>query len=238
MNTIQTYSFKTFIEESGWLEIDLESFVMEKLKNYIEAAKQTPVSLNEQLAGNISKSLRLEDKNNWFWQNVLIEVIGRFNEHYPEHINDYAVLSENAPYFLHSFWVNFQKQHEFNPSHTHEGIWSFVIWVKIPTDWKEQHALPISANSNTPCASSFHFLHSSMMGQVKNTWYHLDKESEGKMLFFPAKLNHQVMPFYNCDEERISISGNIRIDTSENSMRQYRNGVQMLKKENIKFPSN
>ena len=42
------------------------------------------------------------------------------------------------------------------------------------------------------------------------------------MLFFPAKLMHTVYPFYNCDKERISISGNINFDISENSMRQFR----------------
>ena len=36
------------------------------------------------------------------------------------------------------------------------------------------------------------------------------------MLFLPAKLMHQVFPFYECDEERVSITGNIHFDTSEN----------------------
>ena len=42
--------------------------------------------------------------------------------------------------------------------------------------------------------------------------YELGKEYEGTMLFFPSKLRHEVFPFYNCDEDRISISGNICID--------------------------
>jgi len=36
-------------------------------------------------------------------------------------------------------------------------------------------------------------------------------EDEGRMLFFPAWLKHQVFPFYECEEERITISGNIRL---------------------------
>jgi len=32
------------------------------------------------------------------------------------------------------------------------------------------------------------------------------------MLFFPAEMMHQVYPFYNCEEERITISGNIKYD--------------------------
>ena len=37
---------------------------------------------------------------------------------------------------------------------------------------------------------------------------------EGIMLFFPSNLNHQVYPFYKCNEKRISIAGNIGLDTS------------------------
>ena len=130
------------------------------------------------------------------------------------------VLTENAPYGLDELWVNFQKQHEFNPSHNHNGVFSFVIWVKIPTDWREQHALPISANSNLPKASDFEFQYTTMLGKIEYCNYRLDKTYEGGMLFFPAQLMHAVYPFYNCDEERISISGNIHFDISENSMRQ------------------
>ena len=60
-----------------------------------------------------------------------------------------------------------------------------------------------------------------MLGQITHSDYKLDKASEGKMLFFPAKMMHEVHPFYNCNKERISISGNICFDISENSMKQF-----------------
>ena len=209
----------------GWLETDLPlpKTAMMRLQSYIETAKKNPVSYNPELAGNISKSLELKDKDNWFFQSILIPLIGEYTKSYPEdaHTN-INILTDSAPYCLEKFWVNFQKENEFNPIHNHGGIWSFVIWVKIPTDWREQHALPISANSNTPKASDFEFVFMSMLGYISNYNYSLDKTSEGGMVFFPAKLMHTVYPFYNCDKERISISGNIKFNTSENAMRQYR----------------
>jgi Rps23 Pro-64 3,4-dihydroxylase Tpa1-like proline 4-hydroxylase len=45
--------------------------------------------------------------------------------------------------------------------------------------------------------------------------YEMNPEVEGTMLFFPSKMMHQVHPFYNCDEDRISISGNILLNTKE-----------------------
>ena len=39
--------------------------------------------------------------------------------------------------------------------------------------------------------------------------YNLSPKYEGFMLFFPAKLRHCVYPFYETDEPRISIAGNL-----------------------------
>ena len=56
-----------------------------------------------------------------------------------------------------------------------------------------------------------------MLGTIKHHIYKLDPSMEVMMLFFPAELFHQVYPFYECDEERISISGNIRFDQPLNN---------------------
>ena len=204
------------------LDTKLSKSVMMRLQNYVETAKKNPVNHNAYLAGNISKSLSLEDRDNWFFQTILDPLIGKFTEYYPTYMSDISIFTEDAPYCLDKLWVNFQKENEFNPLHNHSGIFSFVIWVKIPTDWREQHALPISANSNTPKASDFEFQYITMLGNIGKHTYPLDKKSEGFMLLFPAKMMHQVFPFYNCDKERISISGNLCFDISENSMKQFR----------------
>jgi len=197
-------------EVAGLLKAELPLNVMKRLKGYIETAQDNPSDTKSLgLAGNISKSFDLVDKDGWFYQYVLIPLINKYIEIYPGYSSDSFILTNDAPYTLNRFWVNFQKENEFNPFHNHSGLWSFVVWVKIPTDWTEQHALPISANSTVPCASDFGFLYTSMMGDMQYYSYPLDKESEGHMLFFPSKLMHGVYPFYNCDEERISISGNI-----------------------------
>ena len=56
----------------------------------------------------------------------------------------------------------------------------------------------------------FEFRYVDMLGYPASKIYFLNKEEhEGKMVLFPAMLNHQVYPFYNIDEERVSMSGNI-----------------------------
>jgi len=202
-------------EPVGWLETELPKSVMSRLQSYIETAKKNPTSWNDNLAGNISKSLTLEDKDRWFFKTILAPLIRQFSQKFPSYTKRISIFTKDVPYCLESFWVNFQKENEFNPLHDHGGVFSFVIWVKIPTDWREQHALPFSANSVAPSASDFEFRYISMLGEIASQVYCLDKKSESFMLFFPAKLMHTVYPFYNCEEERISISGNICLDTKE-----------------------
>ena len=110
---------------------------------------------------------------------------------------------------LQEFWVNFQKKYEFNPVHDHTGAISFVIWMKIPTEAQEQHDLPFSKNSNLPSASDFQFLYSDITGAHRAYNIPMNRSLNGTMVVFPSNMSHQVYPFYECDDERVSISGNV-----------------------------
>ena len=167
------------------------------------------------LAGNISRSEYIKDKDDLFFKNVLKGTSEFLHLRDSGWINYFeVVIGKRVPppiFELQTLWVNYQKQHEFNPPHCHNGLYSFVVFMKIPTHWKEQHALPISTNSNTPCASDFQFLYGEKNNKNQMHNIPLCPEDEGRILFFPAWLSHQVFPFYECEEERITISGNISI---------------------------
>ena len=107
-----------------------------------------------------------------------------------------------------------QKQTEFNPVHDHKGVYSFVIWMKIPTEYNEQKENPIAKNTNSSGISNFCFNYTNIIGENEFYYYEMSKKMEGKMVFFPSKLTHIVYPFYNCCDHRISISGNICLDTT------------------------
>jgi hypothetical protein len=121
-------------------------------------------------------------------------------------------MKEGEQFYLESFWVNFQRQHEFNPPHDHAGVYSFVIWMQIPTSYEEQRKLPIAVESNADNhISNFAFSYTNTLGRVSTFAYNMEKEAEGYMVMFPSAMLHQVFPFYENDGERISISGNINI---------------------------
>ena len=112
-------------------------------------------------------------------------------------------------------WINFQKKHEFNPFHRHSGVFSFVYWTQIPYNIEDEMNLEFVKNSTKPCASCFSLYYSSLIGEMLERPFNLDKKDEGMFVIFPSKMNHSVYPFYTSNEERISISGNIRFNVKD-----------------------
>jgi hypothetical protein len=222
------YGFGRNDEELTWQRTELPNVpvvstrlppkIMDRIWQYIETAKEDGVKnrSNRILAGNIDTSLSLIDEDDYFWKNVLKKVSEYYADSTQVGVKWWRPMTSHAhkKTCLRSFWVNFQKKHEFNPLHDHAGFLSFVIWMKIPTERRDQHNLPISANSNFPCASDFEFVYTDILGTVASFSVPMGKESEGVMYVFPSGLKHHVYPFYECDEERISVSGNINLDST------------------------
>ena len=107
-------------DPAGWLETNLPKSVMEILQSYIETAKKNPININNELVGNISKSLLIEDKDNWFFNNILTPLCSDYLDKFPFYGDSMNVLTGTAPLCLERFWVNFQKENEFNPLHNLE----------------------------------------------------------------------------------------------------------------------
>ena len=190
----------------GWLEKKLSRQEKIHLWECIESGGK---DLKENLAGNISTSHVIPDIDDWFFNNTLIELIERYGQEFID-LTKSVPTTKFWPICLERMWVNYQNQYEFNPLHDHTGIYSFVVWMKIPTSFEEQKKLPF-ARSNSVDISNFEFIITNILGQPCPYTYFMSPEYEGTMLFFPSKLTHIVYPFYNCDDQRISISGNLSL---------------------------
>ena len=188
-------------------DVKLPDNIVNRLWSYVD--KSDLIRCNHNLAGNIAESYDLVDEEDYFFNEVLKPVSLRYISE-NSHVNNFQsnhISSEDI--CLNKFWVNYQYKTEFNPMHIHTGIISFVIWLKIPTESEEQHNLPIAKNSNTPSASDFSFAYTDIIGNIQSYQIQLSPRDNGLMMIFPASLNHQVYPFYECDKKRVSISGNV-----------------------------
>ena len=194
----------------GWLEVELDNTEIDFLWKSIENKGENHKS---ELVGNIDSSYEIFDKDNWFYNNTLVRLCDAYAESFGN-IGSNLPTANKHPYYLETLWVNYQRQTEFNPTHNHKGVYSFVIWMQIPTDYNEQIENPIANNINSDHISNFCFDYRDITGEYQYYAYAMSKKMEGKMVFFPSKLTHTVYPFYNCSEDRISISGNICLDTN------------------------
>ena len=198
----------------GWIEYKLNNQEMDYVWRCIENKKEF---IKDTLVGHISSSYKLMDRGDWFWTNTIDPLVARYNESFDINLGSKVPTNNSHPYHMSSWWVNYQKKNEFNPIHDHNGVYSFVIWMKIPTDWKKQNINPLAATANTSCISSFQFSYHNILGDLLSYYYELSPQDEGTMILFPSVLRHQVYPFYECDEERISVSGNVLLNTDVKS---------------------
>ena len=194
----------------GWLQLKLDD---KELKFLWDLINERGEKINDRLAGNIDSSYEIYDKGGWFTENVLLECGIKYEKNFGN-IWSKVPITGSHPFTLSSMWVNYQKQYEFNPLHDHTGVFSFVIWMQIPTDYEDQKQISITKDSNVDVVSNFVLNYHNTLGMIAQHVYAMSKEMEGTMLFFPSQLMHSVYPFFNCNKDRISISGNISIDTN------------------------
>tara|TARA_Y100000592_G_scaffold72751_1_gene113167 strand:+ start:1671 stop:2375 length:705 start_codon:yes stop_codon:yes gene_type:complete len=103
-------------------------------------------------------------------------------------------------------WVNFMKPGEWNPSHTHTGSISCVLFLKVPEEIElENKQSELSNKSNTPTAGRLEFTYGENIGFTPTGSLRVPKEKD--IYFFPARLNHMVYPFKS-NVERVSVSFN------------------------------
>ena len=200
----------------GWVQSKLDKIHIDYLWKIIEEGKQNNLSFKSELAGHLSNSFEVEDTNHWFFNNVLHELISAFyDSNGGAHPKNSVESSFRRDFVvrLEKFWVNYQYKHEFNPPHNHSGLYAFVVWMKIPYSSKEQKKLKFldGIKDVDKKAGDFEFVYTNLLGDISNYRYPMSPELEGTIILFPAQFMHCVYPFYDCDEPRISLSGNLMI---------------------------
>jgi hypothetical protein len=206
------YNIHRFINP-GFLTYKLTEDEMNFVFKRIEEANGGKV-INSRLAGNISTSydMGLHDLDPIL--NIVLPLSREYENQFGKPYTETVSGKSTSTISLDDWWVNYQYQNEFNPAHAHSGIYSWVIWIKIPTEYEDQKMLPIALNSNSSTQiSNFSFFFTNALGSVTEHTIKMGKASEGIIAFFPAQFKHCVYPFYNCDEPRISVAGNISMHT-------------------------
>ena len=178
---------------------------IEKIKNDPEHATKW----NKKLAGNLKKEFLLTDCHGYM-EKFLLPLVSQYDKSI-NYLSSINVLTGNYPLVLDTIWVNFQEKTEFNPIHNHAGIYSFVIWIKIPYNIQDEIDASPGKDSNLPLAGHFCFYYTNDLGKIAHYDIPADSSFEYTIVVFPSELNHCVYPFYTSDEYRVSVSGNFKL---------------------------
>jgi len=203
----------THFDNNGYI---LDKLSDEQLKpiwdeiNKIQSDFSKARSMHHELAGNIEQEYEIVDSIPH-----VASFIGKYVDVYGINSNYLNELSHNTKpckFKITKMWVNFQKKDEINPPHNHPGVYSFVIWMKIPFLIDDEKNCPRSKNSTFNIPAHFQFLYINTLGKIRTVNLPIDKNWEGTICFFPSQLTHMVMPFTTSDDYRITIAGNIAFD--------------------------
>ena len=152
---------------------------------------------NHELAGDLEEEYELthEKIGTLLYSNIENSIF--------QHLKN--IVQNISQFELSSLWVNYQKKNEYNPAHLHSGTFSFVWYLDIPEEIRQEHNQQKSyKHTKTRGLIQFSANHS-------NDFIVLNPKTDD-LLLFRAHDIHQVYPFYS-DNTRISVSGNIIIKT-------------------------
>ena len=152
---------------------------------------------NHELAGDLEEEYELthEKIGTLLYSNIEHSIF--------QHLKN--IVQNVSQFELSSLWVNYQKKNEYNPAHLHSGTFSFVWYLDIPEEIRQEHKQQKSyEHTKTRGLIQFSANHS-------NDFIVLNPKTDD-LLLFRAHHIHQVYPFYS-DNTRISVSGNIIIKT-------------------------
>lgn len=133
-----------------------------------------------------------------------------------DHIENYSVQMgmpfSQEEFQIQGLWANVQQRYEYNPIHSHDGMFSFVYYTKntitqeeaTTNKWDTVH--DDTEGMNKPIGGSIELHYGEPQWCSQPSFLHFPQE--GDLLVFPAWLRHSVYPFY-CEGERVSIAGNI-----------------------------
>ena len=155
-----------------------------------------------------SKQWALTDDDHIFQEKCLIPCTDKYLEVYGPPFK--MKTSHFQQLTLTRLWCRASTQGDYQSLHDHQGVFTFVVWLKIPLDAEEERSLQPGFR---PEAADFVLVYPDTCGQLQKKNFVLGPTAEGRMLFFPSDINHMVYPHYTTEEYRLSIAGDVVLDS-------------------------
>lgn len=170
---------------------------VEQIKSLCKKNKKKDYRKN--LAGLIKKEYGISTKK-------LFPIIFNYLDSYFTALQEHYKIIPGKKITLKKSWVNYMTKFESNPLHNHGDDLSFVIYLNVPEKLKKESKDTISSSVKPGEIVFVDKLDTNNLSINQISFF----PEKGDFFIFPATLNHYVNSF-QCEGERVSVSGNIRI---------------------------
>lgn len=194
----------------GYVGATLDDKDMYAIEREIETIREnfdTTEKMNHGHAGNLQHEFKLT-KSKKALSNIVTPIAKTFIEHNTE----FHEAQKGGNLKLDTAWVNFQKKNEIFRAHTHKGLLSFALWVKVPFTQEQEQEYLARNGKDISCTSGFYYYYTNTRGRIIPHFIPVDKTYERQIILFPGDTLHSVSPFYTSDDYRITVSGNINLE--------------------------
>ena len=198
----------------GVLQADLDQKEIDNLWKLIHEYSPKTAEWDENKLLNVdihSKQWTMMDDGS-FKKNVLMplvqEYFNQFGTPFTHKTSNYHEL------VLNRFWTRASTEGDYQSLHDHQGVFTFVVWMKIPFDGEEERAVQ---GGFRPDASDFGLVYTNTCGSLSKQNWTLTPQMEGTMILFPSDINHIVYPHFTTKEYRISVAGDIALNSHASS---------------------
>ena len=187
----------------GYVRNSVDSADIQQLTQWIDTIDASTTTINHSHVGTIAREYEITSEP------VKAELSNILAPMVQQYVNDMHFTIQPRAVGLTTAWCNLQQSGEYFAAHTHTGLFSFALWIRVPFTQADERAWREARGKSGRETASFQFHYTDALGRITPNVLEVDSSWEREIVVFPGEMMHSVTPYYSTTETRIVVSGNI-----------------------------
>ena len=187
----------------GYVRNSVPESAITQLTQWIDSIDESTTTINHSHVGTIAREYEITSEP------VKAELSNILAPMVQQYVNDMHFTIQPRAVGLTTAWCNLQQSGEYFAAHTHTGLFSFALWIRVPFTQADERAWREARGKSGRETASFQFHYTDALGRITPNVLEVDSSWEREIVVFPGEMMHSVTPYYSTDDVRIVVSGNI-----------------------------
>ncbi len=187
----------------GYVRSTVEPGQITQLLRWVDSIDEDTAKMDHSHVGVVEREYEITDQSA---KEELSNILGPMVQQY---CTDMHFSVEQRPMGLTTAWCNLQQSGEYFAAHTHNGVFSFALWLEVPFTQADERAWREARGKSGRETASFQFHYTDALGRITPNVLEVDRSWEREIVVFPGEMMHSVTPYYSTDARRVVVSGNI-----------------------------